>query len=237
MNSRVKAPLSSATPPAFPLRTEKALRTRRAVIEAAQRLFVEHGYVSTSVQAIAEAAEVSRATVFNSVGGKPALLRACYDVATVGDDDPVPLPQRPALLAVRDEPDQRRAVALYATAIAGIGERLSGTYEVFRAAATTDPEIQAQWEQIQAERLGGSRGFVRILAGKGPLRDGLDLNEAGDAVWAHIDASLFHRLVVERGWSRERFEAWFTRSLTDYLLGPTSPAITTAPRAQRATRR
>ena len=235
MNSKVKAPAAAA--PSFPLRTEKAARTRRAIIDAAERLFVENGYVATSVQAIADAAEVSRATVFNSVGGKPALLRACYDVATVGDDDPVPLPQRPALVAVREEPDPRRAIALYATAIAGIGDRLSGTYEVFRAAATTDHEIQTQWEQIQAERLGGSREFVRILAGKGPLRDGLDLNEAGDAVWAHIDASLFHRLVVERGWSRERFEAWFTRSLTDYLLGPTSPAIPTAPRAQRATRR
>ena len=237
MNSRVKAPLPSVTPPAFPLRTEKAVRTRRAVIEAAQRLFVEHGYVSTSVQAIAEAAEVSRATVFNSVGGKPALLRACYDVATVGDDDPVPLPQRPALLAVRDEPDQRKAVALYATAIAGIGERLSGTYEVFRVAATTDLEIRTQWEQIQAERLGGARGFIRVLAGKGPLRDGLDVDEAGDVVWVHIDASLFHRLVIERGWSRARFETWFTRSLGDYLLEPARPSVTTIARAPRARHR
>jgi hypothetical protein len=124
---------------------------------------------------------------------------------------------------VRDEPDQRRAVELYAAAIADIGERLSGTYEVYRAAAATDPEIAAEWEQIQAERVGGSRGFVRILARKGPLREGLELDEAGDVVWAHIDASLFHRLVVERGWPRARFEAWFTRSLSDYLLGPATP--------------
>ena len=204
----------------FPLRTAKAARTRQAVIAAAQRLFVEHGYVGTSVQTIADAAGISRATVFNSVGLKPALLRACYDVATVGDDEPVPLPQRPGLLAVRDEPDQRRAIALYAAVIADIGERLSGTYEVFRAASATDPEIRAQWEKIQAERLGGSRGFVRILASKGPLRDGLDLEEAGDVVWAHIDASLYHRLVAERGWSSTHFEAWFARSLTTYLLNP-----------------
>jgi hypothetical protein len=98
--------------------------------------------------------------------------------------------------------------------------RLSGTYEVYRAAAATDPEIPAQWEQIQAERLGGAGGFVRILASKGRLREGLDLDEARDVVWAHVDASLFHRLVVERGWPRARFEAWFTRSLCDYLLGP-----------------
>src|SRR3954454_9877288 len=112
----------------FPIRTAKAARTRQAVIGAAARLFVSHGYVSTSVQDVADAAGVSRATVFNSIGAKPALLRACYDVATVGDDDPAPLPQRPAMVAVREEPDARRSIALYAEVIAGIGSRLSGIY-------------------------------------------------------------------------------------------------------------
>lgn len=208
---------------AFPRRAAKAARTRQDVSAAAGRLFVQRGYVATTVHEIADAAGVSRATVFNSVGGKAALLRACYDIATVGDDDPTPLPQRPELLAVRDAPDQRRTILLYAGVIAGIGERLSGIYEVFRAAAAIDPEIKSQWELIQTERLGGGRGFVRILAGKGPLRDGLDLEEAGDVVWAHIDASLYHRLVVERGWSRSRFEEWLTRTLTSYLLPPARP--------------
>jgi AcrR family transcriptional regulator len=204
----------------YPRRTAKAARTRQAVIGAAERLFVARGYASTSVQNIADAAGVSRATVFNSVGGKPALLRACYDVATVGDDDPAPLPQRPAMLAIRTEPDARRSIAMYAEVIAGIGERLSGIYEVFRAAATTDAEIRTQWDQIQAERLAGSGRFVEILATKGALRLDLDRREAADVVWAHIDASLYHRLVVERGWAPTAFQAWFTRTLTAFLLEP-----------------
>src|SRR3954452_9178014 len=106
MNSEVKdAP--------FPVRAAKAARTRRAVISAAERLFVTRGYASTAVQDVADAAGVSRATVFNSVGGKAALLRACYDVATVGDDEPSPLPGRPAMLAIRGETDARRAIAMY----------------------------------------------------------------------------------------------------------------------------
>ena len=204
----------------FPLRTAKAARTRQAVIAAAERLFVAHGYATTSVQDIADAAGVSRATVFNSVGGKPALIRACYDVATVGDDDPAPLPQRPAMLAILDEPDASRSIAMYAKVIAEIGKRLSGIYEVFRAAAGTDPQIGSQWEQIQAERLAGSRGFVRIVAAKGRLRTDLDPEIAGDVVWAYIDASLYHRLVIDRGWSPARVEAWFTQSLSYFLLDP-----------------
>ncbi|MEY2406772.1 MAG: hypothetical protein QOG39_1688, partial [Acidimicrobiaceae bacterium] len=204
----------------WPLRTAKAAATRKGIIEAASRLFVELGYAGASVQAVADAAGISRATVFNSVGGKSALLKACYDVATVGDDEPIALPQRRDMLAVRDEPDQRRMIRRYASVIAEIGSRLSGIYEVFRAAAATASDIRELWEQIQDERLGGARGFVAILAGKGPLRSQLDGTEAGDVVWAHIDASLYHRLVVERGWSRLQFEEWFTQSLTSYLLPP-----------------
>lgn len=211
----------------WPLRSAKAAATRVAIIEAASRLFIELGFSGASVQAVADAAGVSRATVFNSVGGKATLLKASYDVATVGDDDPVALPQRAGLLAVRDEPDQRRMIRLYAAVIAEIGSRLSGIYEVFRAAAATEPDIRVLWEQIQAERLGGARGFVNILISKGPLRADLDLDEAGDVVWAHIDASLYHRLVVERGWPRARFEEWFTQSLTTYLL----PQATAEPHA------
>jgi AcrR family transcriptional regulator len=206
------------SPVNFPLRTAKAAGTRAAVLGAAHRLFLEQGYAATTAQQIAESAGVSRATVFNSVGGKAALLRACYDVATVGDDEPVPLPQRAGLLAVRAAEDPAMAVALYVKVVTEVAGRLSGIYEVFRAAATNDAEIRASWEQVQAERLGGSHGFVRILSGKGPLRRGLDRKEAGDVVWAYIDASLYHRLVVERGWPPRRFQRWLTRQLTSYLL-------------------
>src|SRR2546426_12500193 len=97
-----------------PLRQAQARTTRKAVIGAAARLFAERGYVATSIDDIAAAAGVSRATVFSSVGGKPVLLKTAFDVAIVGDDEPVSLPDRPRSKAIREEPDQRRYLALYA---------------------------------------------------------------------------------------------------------------------------
>jgi AcrR family transcriptional regulator len=91
-----------------PLRKAQAAATRRAIIDAAATSFIERGYVATSIETIAEAAGVSRATVFTSVGGKKELLKKAYDVALVGDDEPVPFPLRPASLAVRAEPDPAR---------------------------------------------------------------------------------------------------------------------------------
>jgi AcrR family transcriptional regulator len=205
---------------AWPRRRAKAAATRLSIIEAAGRLFVQQGYSGASVQAIADEAGVSRATVFNAVGGKAALLKAAYDVGTVGDDEPVPLPQRPEAVNARLEPDPVRFIALYSEMIAGIGQRLAPIYEVFRAAAASDPEVAALWRDIQAERLKGARGFVGLLRGKTSLRPGLDEDAAGDVVWILIDASLYHRLAVERGWSRAQFQDWLAATLTTQLLGP-----------------
>ena len=86
------------------LRGAHAQSTRAAVIAAAGRLFTEQGYAATSIDEIAAAAGVSRATVFTSVGGKATLLKTALDVAIVGDDEPVPLPERPRSKAIRAEP-------------------------------------------------------------------------------------------------------------------------------------
>jgi AcrR family transcriptional regulator len=202
----------------WPIRRAKARTTRAGIIEAAGELFVELGYLGTSIQAIADRAGVSRATVFNSVGGKLHLLRAAYDVATVGDDEPIPLPQRGEARAVLNEPDQLKAVGLYAAMVTGVSERLVGIYEAFRSAAGVDPEVRDQWAQIQGERLGGAHGFVRILRTKGPLKKGLHAKRAGDVVWTLIDASLYQRLVVERGWTSKEFERWLAGRMATELL-------------------
>jgi AcrR family transcriptional regulator len=206
--------------PGWPARKAKARATRAAVIEAAGELFVEQGYLGTSVQAIADTAHVSRATVFNSVGGKLELLRAAFDVATVGDDEPIPLPERPQALAVRAEPDPQEAVAGYAAMVTAVSSRVAHIYEAFRCAAGVDPRVRVQWTQIQQERFGGAKGFVEILSAKGPLREGLTPEEAADLVWVLIDASLYHRLVVERSWSTSRFQAWLTATMQTQLLPP-----------------
>jgi AcrR family transcriptional regulator len=208
------------TVPAWPLRSAKAAATRAAIIAAAGQLFTEHGYLETSVQLIADSAGVSRATVFNSVGGKAALLRAAYDTATVGDDEPVPLPQRPEALAIRAEPDPRRAVRMYAALVTSVSSRLAGIYEAFRCAAGVDPQVREMWEQIQAERLGGARGFVQIIAAKEASLAPPRADVTGDLIWVLIDTSLYHRLVIERGWTQQRFQKWLADTMEGQVLLP-----------------
>ncbi|WP_370961524.1 TetR/AcrR family transcriptional regulator [Amycolatopsis sp. cg9] len=56
------------------LRERKKLAAWRAISDAALRLFEEHGYEATTIEQIAAAADVSRATFFNYFAGKEAVL-------------------------------------------------------------------------------------------------------------------------------------------------------------------
>ncbi|MEA2620299.1 MAG: hypothetical protein QOC97_1072 [Chloroflexota bacterium] len=205
---------------ASPLRKAQAAATRRAIIDAAAASFVERGYVATSIETIAEAAGVSRATVFTSVGGKKALLKKAYDVALVGDDEPIPFPLRPASLAVRAEPDPRRFLVGYVGLVVDINTRLAPIYEAVRGAASADPEVRDVFEAIGAERRIGAGNVIRDLVAKGgSLREGLDEEAAADILWVLIDAGLFHLLVHRRRWSRKRFQAWLAETMQQQLLG------------------
>lgn len=61
-------------PPRLGLRERKKAKTRASIQEHALRLFREQGYEATSIEEIAEAAEVSPSTVFRYFPTKPDLV-------------------------------------------------------------------------------------------------------------------------------------------------------------------
>jgi AcrR family transcriptional regulator len=57
----------------LPLRERKRIRTRRALADAALRLFTENGFAGTTVEELVDAAEVSRSTFFRLFPTKEAV--------------------------------------------------------------------------------------------------------------------------------------------------------------------
>jgi AcrR family transcriptional regulator len=200
-----------------PAREEQARRTRRAVVKAAHELFAELGYAATTVDAVAAAAGVSRKTVFSAVGGKGTLLKLAIDWALVGDDEPVPMSDRPGVQRIEATTDPAEAVRLWAALIAGSISRVSDLYPVLIAAADVDHEAKELLERSLEERRNGAAFFVGHLQRIGGLRKGLDPEVAADVCWIYMDAGLHERLVRDRGWPHERYERFLEDSVTAAL--------------------
>jgi TetR/AcrR family transcriptional regulator of autoinduction and epiphytic fitness len=201
-----------------PRRVAMRRQTRRAIVDAAARLFAERGYIGTSFDAIAEAAGVGRATVFDHFSTKAGLLKMAYDVTLVGDDEPIPLPLRPESLAVRAERDPRAFLAGYAAIVTGVASRVSPIYEAIRGAAHADPEAADVWRTIGAERRIGGGNVVAMIVDRGALRPDADPERLADLVYALTDPGLYHLLVRERAWPDKVFTAWLAATLQRELV-------------------
>lgn len=211
--SRRKKPYES------PLRAAQTAATRQLVLDAATQLFVEHGYAGTSIDAIADTAGVGRSTVFAAAGGKPWLLKTAYDCAVVGDDQPVPLRERPPARRLFEMTDPARIVGAYARIIADAGQRVSAIYQVIASAVFCDPEVHQLWVTIGEERFTGAGQIVDLIAERRGLRKGLSIATARDIVWVYNDPGLHHTLVTTRGWSLKRYRDWIADNLHHHLLG------------------
>jgi AcrR family transcriptional regulator len=199
-------------------RREAARQTRRQVIEAARRLFIDRGYSGATMDSIALEAGVAVETVYASFGSKRTLLSNVIGVSLVGDDEPTPLLQREGPRAVQQEKDQHLQVRLFAADMAGIIGRVAPLFEVMRAAAKTEPEIAAMLQGMLAERLEGMKVFVNALQSNGPLQGGLALQEAAETVWALTSAEVYTLFVTDRGWSVEKYTTWLSDALARLLL-------------------
>ncbi len=199
-------------------RQQQAEATRREIVEAASRLFTEHGYAGTTIAAIARAAGVAPETVYAAFGNKRAILARVVGVLVVGDHERVPLGDRPSVLAIVQEPDQRRKIELLAKMMRVVHERVGPVWRMMRAAEPQDPDIAALVQDgLKGRHLGMSQ-FVVALHSHGPLRQGMTMSVASETVWAIGSAEVHRLLTVDRGWSGEKYEAWLSDVLARVLL-------------------
>jgi predicted GNAT family acetyltransferase len=214
----VRTPYSSA------LRADQARVTRRAIVAAAGELFVERGYAATTIDAVAERAGVGRKTVYSSVGGKSALLKLAWDWAISGDDEPVPMSERPAVQAILAERDPGRLVRMWVDMLLDVGARATAIGAVVLAAADVDADARALSQMIRQESLDGATAFVTHLVGVGGLRRDVSIERGADACWALVNSMLLHLLVGIRGWGLTEYGEWLVRMASTTLLEPEASA-------------
>lgn len=201
-------------------RQGQARRTRQRMLDAATAEFSSRGYAATTVAAIAAAAGVSVPTIEQVFRTKANLLKAAIDVAIAGDDEPVPVQQRPAAMTAAAAPTVETFLAAVSAGVADTAERAAGLVLVAFEAAVGDPRLQPLAAQLRGNRIATAGRIVDGLVARTPLRPGIDRSHAVDVVWLLMDPAVFTRLRVDRGWSKPRFQQWFAdsaaRLLTDH---------------------
>jgi AcrR family transcriptional regulator len=183
------------------LRGDQSQLTRRRIVDAGAELFVERGFVPTTVDAIAERAGVSRRTVFTSVGSKADVLKLAFDWTLAGDDEPVPLADRPAPQHALQADDPFEVVTRWIAVVATINERVAALYRVVVVAADAEPDVAALLALSDSQRREGMRRIVDRVLEVGELRPGLTGDEAAAILDVLIDPMNYRRFVDNHGWS------------------------------------
>lgn len=191
---------------------------RRAVVDAAHRLFLDRGYGATTIEAISELSDVPAATVYRLFSSKRGILKALLDVSIVGDEDAVPMPQRPHVRALLADPDPAVQLGGFVAIAADVNARVAPIYLVLVSAAGADPEAAALLDELTSQRREGQRMVARSLARAGALRPELRERDAVDVIHALMSPEVYRLLVLDRGWKPPRYETWLTRLLVDQLL-------------------
>jgi AcrR family transcriptional regulator len=189
-----------------PRRRAMAADTRVVVLEAAARLFAERGWSGTSVRDVAREAGVSVETVYASVGSKTKLLTRAIEVGVVGDDEPIPLAERPEFAALgqgdrvaRLEATTRMLVTQYA--------RVAALERTLDQAAGSEPELAEEQRQTQARLHTSWHDGLQLVLGQEP--------DAAlvDGIRAIGSPQVYLQLVELTGWSPEQYRQWLAQTL------------------------
>ncbi|MBW3604508.1 MAG: TetR/AcrR family transcriptional regulator [Actinobacteria bacterium] len=179
-------------------------------------MFVERGYAATKMTDVAAAAEVSVELVYGAFRTKANLLKTVFDITIAGDDEPVPMMERPALLAIRAEPDPGLALRMYAAFVAETAPRVYPVHLVVLTAASGEPAAAALADELATQRLTGMTMFAAQLRDSGRLA--VPEDQARDLLWTLNSAQVYDLLVVQRGWSLPRYEQYLAETWTHHLL-------------------
>jgi AcrR family transcriptional regulator len=197
-----------------PSRKERALATRRRMMDAAFQVFSERGYAKTTMEAIAAEAGVAVQTVYFTFHTKAELLQAAFEYAVLGPEGTPPHLAEWWDAAER-EPDVAKAVA----------QIVDGTIEVFQRAAPLvwavhgDEDARATYEFNEQLRREGYAKLVAFLARKHPLRPGLTRPKARDLMLTLLGPHVFILLTRKLGWSVREFATWARAALLRELFG------------------
>jgi AcrR family transcriptional regulator len=191
-------------------RAERARATRERIVEAAAPLFVERGYLETTMADLARGAGVAVQTLYLSFGSKAAVLEAA--LGAVGKDHPSGWSER-----LRAAADGTAGLGLHVGLTTAAVERRHPLDAVLRGAAA-DPEPASLLAATRRDALETHARAVDELAEKPGFTDLISVQRATDVVATLLSPETYGLLVVDQGWTTPDWSEWALRHLVADLF-------------------
>ena len=183
-----------------PTRAQGAAATRRKILDAAMRLFLEYGFGKVTVVEIAKEAAVALPTLYANIGGKATILSTLIDEAVT---DPI---VDETFSAILDSHSTRGVIEAAAHGTRVFNERSRDIMQVMKAAAAIDGtagDMLLRTSEVYQRRLSRVAQTLRKLHDTG-----LTNKEATDVLWFYFGQDAWHVLVAQRHWGWDKAERW-----------------------------
>jgi AcrR family transcriptional regulator len=171
-------PMTEPSPLSTSKRAAQGRATREQLIEVATRLFAEHGYEDTSIEAVLAAAGVSRGALYHHFAGKDALFEAVVESV----DQRISADMTAAIASLQDPLE-----VLHVAALKWID--LAGDPVIQRIILTDGPAVLGweRWRTMSEEgAYGQTRALLQAVADAGQLSPHL-VNAFAHMILAAID--------------------------------------------------
>ena len=193
-------------------RTEAAGETRARILASAKELFGQSGIDAVTIAEIADKSGVAGSTVYAVFKSKEGILRELMEQSLFGDR----FQSARQILAGIEDPVE--AIARTSHVARAIYESESSDLGLLRNVSGFSPALRKIEEEFERTRLEMQKDRLRRLFKAGKAKRGLSLDEARRILWMYTSRDVYRMLVIEGGWTPDRYEQWLEQTLVAALV-------------------
>ena len=183
-------------------------QTRIRILEAARAMFEERGYYGAGLEAVAKRAGVSRQAIYLHFPSKAELLTALH--LHIFATDVVPAIERHPITDAMNALDALDATIAVDVEVASKVWRI---HDSLAMARWQYPEVEETLRPREEERYGELLDLGRRLKREGALPPNIRIGTFADMLWGLLNIGTYRNLVIERGWSLDRYRRWVRNTI------------------------
>jgi AcrR family transcriptional regulator len=194
-------------------RAARVAQTELRILDAARDLFLERGYLATTLADVAERAGLAARTVYVRFGTKAAVFKRVVDIALVGDTAPVDLAHRPGAVKSMSAATLEDRIRALVGVSAGVIERTGDLFVVAVEAEAAEPELAHAAQAAREVTRRQAMAFWRQARTDGLIGADADVTWLGETTEVLIAADTWVHIRRTKGWSPRRYNRWLDTTL------------------------